>query len=250
MLNEQENVANREAQPANEQAPAGGFWRSVIEIFSDPFKVFARIDSGLAWWKPLMLIIPGSVVLVHLMRPFETKMKELVMQGVSGEQLEQVLEKSAKTGYVSYFTAPAMLVLSYLLISLVLKGMMSFLSSCGRYWKTTALVIFCALIPFVETILETAILRAKGVASIESVGDMTINLNLSAIIPTENVALNALFRSLGVFQVWYYVVLILGLAVIFKMSRTRAVIATLPVWFLKYIYFLGQAFAMGLIGRR
>ena len=56
-----------------------------------------------------------------------------------------------------------------------------------------------------------------------------------------------MLQSLSIFQIWYYVVLIMGLAAIFKMSRKAAIIAALPMWILSVlVLWLGGKFGGGM----
>jgi len=108
--------------------------------------------------------------------------------------------------------------------------MIKIISPHSNFVKTLSLIAYCKLIYVVKDILYVVILRMKPLEDIESQADAQVSLSLSALFPDAGKYFSAFLENLGVFQIWYYILVIIGIATIFKMDRKKAVIPTLVLW--------------------
>lgn len=235
-------------------APAGGFARSLYEIFTDPAKVFARIDAGLSWWKPFVAICAGTIATqMAIAVPFGSKLMELQLgaRNLSPEQMDRMAADMEKYRMIGLVTAPMVPILAFLVTGLV-AALLAYvicnvMTQRATFGKTLSLVMFCGLFGIVEQIVVSGVLLARGVDAVESISDMMLSLGPAAFFPTAGGAFLALLQSLSLFQVWSYVVLVLGFAALFRVSRMQAVIAAIPVWAVHYavalfgVYMAGKA---------
>jgi hypothetical protein len=77
--------------------------------------------------------------------------------------------------------------------------------------------------------------------------DLRMSFSLAPLFPQVTGILNALMESLGIFQIWYYVIFVLGVSAIFKISRKQALLPTIPIWVLSFLFaYLGTKFGGGL----
>jgi hypothetical protein len=87
----------------------------------------------------------------------------------------------------------------------------------------------------------------RGVESVESAADMKFSLSLAPLVGGGEGFFNAVLQSLSVFQIWYYVVLVLGIAAIFKLTRKAAIIPALPLWIVSILMlWIGSKFGGGM----
>ena len=228
-------------------APAGGFLRSIIDIFVDPVKVFQRIEAGLAWWKPFIVVCAVGIVLGYLMLPFHRRLMELNPRGMSEEQLQKTVEGYGKFAPLTLIMVPIVLIITYLVVAGIVHLVINIMSSRSSFKKTLSLISFCGLITVLEQVIGTVVLKMRGVESVESAADLRFSLSLAPLLGEGKGLLNAVLQSLSIFQIWYYVVLIMGIAAIFKMSRKAAIIAALPMWILSVLMlWLGGKFGGGM----
>ncbi len=240
-------------EPITAVAP-GGFARSLYEIFTEPAKVFARIDAGLSWWKAFIVICAVTIATqVTIMSLFQTKLFELGLRArnMSPEQTERMLADADKFRTIGMITAPLAPIIVILLASLVTAlfahVVINLMTSRASYKKTLSLLLWCGLITMVEQIIVTAIIAGRGVESVESLADLRMSIGPAALFPNASGAFMALLQSLSLFQIWYYVVLVLGIAAIFRMKRAQAVLAAVPVWFIGFLLILiGTKFQGGM----
>lgn len=221
----------------------GGFWNSIIDIFVDPLKVFRRIESGLAWWKGYIVIAVISTFLAWLTFPFQRHLLELNERGIDEEQLTKALQGFDKFKYVGLITSPVAILVIFLITAGIIHLVISIMSSKADYKKTLKLIAYAALISTLGQILKTVVLLSKGVESVTSRADMNIHFSLAAFFPQIEGFKLALLDSLGVFEIWYYVVMIFGIAYLFKLKKSIAVIPVVIIWLISlFMLMLGSKF--------
>ncbi len=170
------------------------------------------------------------MVLAFLTLPFQKKMMELNVRGLSEEQLQKAAEGFDKYAPLSLITVPIFLIVVYLVLAGIVHLAINIMSSRSSYKKTLSLVSFCGIITIIEQIISTAVLRMRGVESVESAADLKFSLSLAPLLGEGKGLLNAVLQSLSIFSIWYYVVLVLGIAAIFRITRKAAIIPVLPIW--------------------
>jgi hypothetical protein len=125
---------------------------------------------------------------------------------------------------------PIGLIIFYLLAAGVVHLVINIMSSRSSFKKTLSLISFCGIISIIEQIISTVVLKMRGVEGVESAADMKFSLSLAPLLSDGKGLLNAVLQSLSIFSIWYYVVLVLGIAAIFKLSRKAAIVPVLPIW--------------------
>ncbi len=246
MVDDQKNFVETQGQAVEAAPPSGGFWRSLADIFVDPIKVFARIDAGLRWWKPYIAITIVNVVIAYFILPYRHKLLEMSLQGKPPEQIQQTLAANEKFGPVGLVAVPIIVIVMLLIISALVHVVINVMSSRSSFKKTMSLVSCCGLIGLLGQIIGTAVILSRGLESVESPSDLMVSFSLAPLFPDVKGALAALMQSFGVFEIWYYVVLILGIATIFKISRKSAIIAAIPPWLVTFLgAWLGGKFQGG-----
>jgi len=236
-------MADDEGRAGAESEIKGGFPQSIIDIFIDPMKVFPRIRGGLTWWKPFVLTAVIGIINGYLMMPFTVKRIELNPNDLSPEQLEAAIERVEKFGFVGLIATPIIFLVIYLIMAGIAHIVINIMSTEAGFKKTLSLVSYTGLISILGQIISTVILRMRGLENIESVEDLRVSLSLAAFFPDLNGLGYAFLESLSIFSVWYYILFLLGAAVIFRMSRSRALVPVIIMWLLSFLFAaLGSAF--------
>lgn len=232
---------------APDPAPAGGgFFASVADIFVEPNKVFARIDRGLQWWKPFILIAAVVVIMTYLMIPVNIHVASLNERGVDEEQLEMMMENIEKFSFVGLIVAPLGVLVIYLILGFIVNISVNLLSGRSDYKKSLSLVSFVGLIPVVEQIISTVIIRMRGMEQISSSADARISISLAPLFSDLGSAAEALLESLSVFSIWYYIVLAIGISAIFRIDLKKSFIPVVILWIISFGFiYLGKVFGGG-----
>ncbi|UCF05131.1 MAG: YIP1 family protein [bacterium] len=217
------------------QEVTGGFLQSIMDIFIDPGKVFKRIDTGLTWWKPFILVSVVSMIIGWLMLPMRRRLLELNVTGMPEEQLEQALQGMDRFGVIGLIAVPILLVIVLLIIAGIAHLFISFVSSDANFKKTLSLTSYTNLIPMLGQIIMVIVLRMKGIESVESTADLQLSFSLAPLFPELAGFLKAFVESLGLFNIWFYIIFLLGIAAIFKVERSKALVPVIPIWLLTIV---------------
>ena len=227
---------------------AGGFARSLYEIFTDPAKVFARIDAGLSWWKPFIVVTAISIAIGYVIMPFRNQAMMPALQKLPPEQMERSIAQMKAWAPVGLILIPIFTIVVLLITAGVMHVFVNIMSSRANFKKTMSLLVWCGFISLVEQVIATAIIAGKGVESIESLADLKMSIGPAALVPDASGALEALLQSFSLFQIWYYVVLVLGVAAIFKLRRAQAVVPVVPIWLITFVLLLIGSKSQGAMG--
>lgn len=232
------SMMDPEAAGGGRAVAAGGFGRSLYEIFADPGKVFARIDAGLQWWKAFIVAAAVMIGVGWVMTPFRNQALMPMLRNLSPEQMERAQAQMKTWGPVGLLMAPILMIVALLIVGAIAHVAINIMSSRANFKKTLSLLSFCSLISLVEQIVVTAVIAGRGVESVESMADLKMSIGPAALLPDAAGALEALLQSFSLFQIWYYVVLVLGVAAVFRLRRPQAVIAVAPVWLISFLLLL------------
>jgi len=244
--NQQNMQAPGAADPAAE-GNKGGFLSSIVDIFVDPFKVFARVDAGLSWWKPYVFVSVVMMIVSYFALPLQRRLMELNPRGLSEEQLQSTLDGYGKFAPLGLIMVPIGLIIFYFIVAGIAHLAINIMSSRSNFKKTLSLISFCGIITIIEQIISTVVLRMRGVESVESAADLKFSLSLAPLLGDGKGLLGAVLQSLSIFSIWYYVVLILGIAAIFRISRKSAIVPVLPIWIVGVIMvWIGGKFGGGM----
>jgi hypothetical protein len=120
------------------------------------------------------------------------------------------------------------------------------LSGRSDYKKALSLVTFAGFIAILEQIISVVIIRLRGVELIESSKGAKISLSLAPLFPDLGAFWASILESLSVFGIWYYIVLTLGLASIFRMEIKKSVIPVFILWIISMLFlYLSNAYGSG-----
>ena len=239
----EENSGFENAETPKEDMGGGGFVASLGDIFLEPNKVFKRIDAGLQWWKAFIVIAVLQVIIGWLNLPIQSQVLSLNERGMSEEQLSKALEQMGKFGLIGLILAPIAVIVIYLICAWIVNVGVNILSARSNYKKVLSLISFTGLITMVEQVISVIIVRARGIETIESAAGGRVSLSLSPLFPDLGGFGAALLESLSVFSIWYYIVLTLGIAAIFKIEIKKSAVPVVILWIISIIFlYLGKLF--------
>ncbi len=227
-----ENKNNEIQVAGNEGVPGNGFLSSLADIFVDPVRVFRRIDRGLEWWKPFIVIAVVAVALAYFSIPVQqhAQMLQIQERGMSAEEAAESIAAMEQYSWLGLIFAPVSYLILFLIGAGIVHLIVSIMTMNANFKKTFVLVIFCSFITTVEQIIRTVTLRLKGIENLESLSDMNPAVSLSVFLPELDGFWKAFLDSLSLFQVWYYIIFTLGLMVIFKIGVKKALVPVVVIW--------------------
>jgi hypothetical protein len=237
---------NSEFEGTETTVPEGGVMASIGDIFLEPNKVFKRIDAGLQWWKAFIILGVIQIIIGWFSLPIQRQILSLNEKGMSEEQLGIVLKQVDKFEFVGVILAPLTILVIYLICAWIVNVGANLLSGRSDYKKALSLVTFAGFIAILEQIISVVIIRLRGVELIESSKGAKISLSLAPLFPDLGALWASILESLSVFGIWYYIVLTLGLASIFRMEIKKSVIPVFILWIISMLFlYLSNAYGSG-----
>jgi len=213
----------------------------MLNVFVDPKGAARRIPAPLSWIWPVITLIIIYVVAGYLMLPYTMSLIDLrINQQITQNNtpLEQA-ERGRAFMHAIYqylpLAAPVIVLLMLLLVAWLVAVMGSIAGLRAKFRDIFSLMAACTLIQALQAIAIYIVVHAKG-DEITSAEQLTPPFGLDIFLPNIHGALFALVNYFSIFQVWYLIVLTIGLAALAKASNGKAFFAITPVWFLGLLY--------------
>jgi hypothetical protein len=230
MADELDRESSQAGSAPVEPEVTGGLFHSMLDIFIDPVKVVRRIAAGSSWWQPFIVLSVVSIALALINQPLTDKMIEAQYGTGDAEQLERMRSAMETWKYLGYVAVPILILVANLIIAGIAHLVNSIVSMRASFKKTLSLSMYCGFISVLSQIIGTVIVWMRGVESIESAADLRVSFGIAALMPDLKGFWYNVAESFSLFQIWYYILFVIGVSVIFSIERKKAVATGIAVW--------------------
>ncbi len=205
----------------------------VINVFVDPQTTAKKAPSPMSWVWPVLILVIGYSVITYLMMPFTLQVMELSIRqrSMPPEQAEQALAMGKTIGTFTSYLTPVFVIGFIALFALLIKVFYSMMDIRPRFHDVFSLLAACSIIPMFQYAATYIVLHTKG-DPIESAEQMQQPFGLDIFMQGIHGVALAFVHFFSIFQIWYLVVLVFGLAYLTKSTKIQALIAITPVWLL------------------
>jgi hypothetical protein len=205
----------------------------LVNVFVDPQTTARKVPSRLSWVWPVAVLLIGYLVVSYLMMPYTIQMIDasIAQRGIPADQAEQARSVGHTFGQVLSYVGPILGIGFIALFALLVKVMYSMMDIRPKFRELFALLAACSIIPFLQVVATLVVLRIKG-DPIESQEQLQPPFGLDIFMQGIHGATLAFVHFFSIFEIWYLVVLVFGLAYLTKSTKTQALIAATPVWLL------------------
>lgn len=208
------------------------FLKRLVWIFTSPQRVFDDIkERRVMWVQPWILGSLLYMVISWVAMPIQRALLE-VHPSMTTEQIDQQLDGMDRFGFMWIVLAPA----GVLLITLLTAGLsyiaVTIASRAATFKQYLALAFYTGIVGMVGQLISSIVVRARGLDRIMGIEDAQMGLSLRALAPEGSVVIRGLMGSIEFFAIWSLVLLAMGLARIFGMSRAQSITVAVVVWIL------------------
>jgi hypothetical protein len=185
----------------------------------------------LSWlWPVLVLIVTYGVVGV-LTAPYAISIADaqLAQRGLPAEQVENARRITHIISQVTPVLTPVFIILFLLLFAWLAVVIGSMAGVRAKFRDMFSLMAACGLITALQSIATIVVLRAKG-DEITSQEQLTPPFGLDIFLQNVHGALLGLLNFFSIFEIWYLVVLTIGLAALAKTTKGKAFFAISLSW--------------------
>ena len=234
-----ESSNSSSAPAAPEKIKTMGFLKRLIGIIGFPTKTMEDLAQKPRIFFGICLALLPMPILYLLRFPLymatmrETLELALIQQGIPPEQLESVITISAYSGLIGVGVAPLVVALvtafGIFVIAKILKGE-------GKFKQYFSVVGYAGVI--------TALYICFTLVASYFTDSITLDISPAIFFSLEPTSiLNVVLTSLGLFNIWYYIVLGIGVHAVGKFSKAKAVITTLIVFLISLAISIGSVLA-------
>ncbi len=223
----------------------------MLNVFIDPAATAKRIPAKLSWLWPLITIsiiyaVFGYLLLPYTMQLADTAIAERVsQQGLRPEQVERAQNLAHTISHVAVGFTPVFFIVVLLILAWLVNVMGSVTGARAKFRDVFSFMAACSLIPALQYVATYVVVRAKG-DEIRSVEQLTPPFGLDIFFQDLHGVAHTLLNFFSIFEIWYLVVLTIGLAHLTRSSKGTAFAAATPAWIVPLLLRMIQAaFAPG-----
>ncbi len=203
----------------------------MLNVFVDPESTAKRVPSKLFWVWPVVALVVGYFVFASLMLPYSQQMGEAALRNVPAESMDRARSMTVMITKIITFATPVFVIGFIALFALLIRVVYTLMDIRPRFRDVFGLLAACSLIPFLQYAAGYFVIRIKG-DPIDNAEQIQPPFGLDIFFQGVHGAAFALLHYFSIFQIWYLVVLVFGLAYLTKSSKTQAAIAVTPAWIL------------------
>jgi hypothetical protein len=218
----------------------------LIEAAHSPEVAFTRNLRGPSFLLPFCVLGLSFVTIAALQMPLGIQWSQHQLQaaGASREQVAAALDLARKSQQWVTFAVPLLLILKWLVFAAVLwLPAQVFLDNLA--FSCVLSVVAYSYVPILvrdATILF--ILRMQGFASVTQPEQLNVALGLNLLLPHLRLPWSVLAGNINIFELWYVILLTVGISKIAATRWQRALAITLPCW----VFVLFVQFGMAVLG--
>lgn len=238
---ENQNVGIQE-----QKLTVGDGFIGMLNVFVDPKATAKRVPAPLSWLWPLIVLIVVFVVVGILTAPyvFSIANTAIAQRGVPPEQAERVMGFYRVVGRITPIVTPVFVIAFLALFAWLVVVTGSIAGVRTKFRDVFSLMAACSLITAIQSIATIIVVRAKG-DEITTQEQLTPPFGLDIFLQDIHGALFALVNYFSIFQIWYLIVLTIGLAALAKTSKGKAFFAITPAWLLPLFFRVLQGMFQG-----
>ena len=209
----------------------------MLDIFLAPGRAFARLKEKPSWLVPLIIVLVFNMLFALLSSQYvdwdkqrQTALDQMRERNVPEEQIEKAME-----GMEKYYSSPVMRygmpVISVLFISLiallflavVYNVSLPLFGGAGDFKRMWAIVCNASLVAVPATIVRGLLVLLKRSA------EVTTSL-LAAAPNLKHGFLAGLLAQLDIFDFWKFLLIAMGLKVVFGLKGSKSYVLVFAVW--------------------
>jgi len=236
---------------AEESSGMGSSLAGLLNVFVDPGTTAKHAAKKGFWLWPALILVIGFLVFGYLMMPYTAQLvdvkiqQQIQAQGAPADRLETARNMGHIFMYVGLIATPVFVILFSMLIAWLINVMLSMVAAKGRFHDTFGLLLACGLIPFLQYVATYFEVRFKG-DPITSQEQFQAPFGLDIFLQGLHGVPLAFVHFFSIFEIWYLVVLTVGISAMYGISKGKAFASITPAWVIPLIFALiGALFSGG-----
>jgi hypothetical protein len=233
------------ADNALEQPNSGGLAgdvAGVLDFLMDAPAAARRLPRKFFWIVPVVIVSVVMIVCGILNFPLvqQAMANQVPPPNVSPEQFQRQMSIGLTIQRIVVYLAPVFMVVFTAIFALIVMACSVVIDVKPKFLAMFNLLAGLAVIDALKVVATSVIIHMKGEPT--GMADLQPPLGLDIFMPTgSNKVLVAFLGYLNVFQIWEIVMAILIFAVAYRVSKSKAAVAVVPLFALGLILRLAGA---------
>ncbi len=219
------------AAPSTSYSPVVTDLMRLVRVLFSPGAVFGEIKDKPTFWMPWFLVSIMFAVVQFLQAPFQTRVREIMMQQ-SGRELPAGATGPVAQILGAVFT-PVVVLIIVAIAAAILYGLTAAFGGEATYKKMLTVTIFMWPLEVIRQLLTYAVLSMRGVESINSAADMWVSLGADLLLPTDagvGTFVRAVLAGIGPIQIWGAAIVAVGIATLTGLEKGKAWTVAIISW--------------------
>jgi membrane protein, antimicrobial resistance system len=233
-----------ESMEAPAQAKPASRWEDFVDIFYAPTSVYERRQNQSPWptiWIITLILFVVTVLTFNALSPMiENELRETAMKAMAKnpQMTQDIVDTQVKFGLVARHWGGVFFPIGALIIGLFVWIVGKFVGAKESYTGALSIITYAAVLAILAQIIVGAQALVMDVSALTSPDQLSLSAARFVDKATTSPMLYALYKQLDVFGIWSLVVMAIGMRVIGKVDKNRA-IAFAVIWWVLGTLLLG-----------
>ena len=204
-----------------------------------PARAFNQLKAETFSAMSLMIVLLFMIINLILSIPVSEKIFQITTASMSlnPNQSSMISEITYKMRYLQVAGVAIMYLVMFLFYALLLQLAIRISKSRIDYKKALQLLVCCYLVVAIGDLVNTALIYIRGVDMIGHVYDLSLTgLNLLTSIEQVGATGYVFLSSINPFQLWFVVLLCIGLKVLAEMKPVKAIVICILFWLITILF--------------
>jgi hypothetical protein len=213
-------------------------------LFSSPTRAFGQLrkESKFPALTLTVLLLVAAVSLV-IQLPLTMKILKLSLSSLPENQMDMAFDVVYKLRYLQLLGSLLGVAVTLFLYAFLLYIITVIAKSSLTYIKSFTLILYSYFALLIGDLINTGLLYVRGFDKIEHIYDISLTgLNLMTTLDNSGAAVYQFLSLVNPFQIWFIILLSIGLRVFTNIKYTKALIICLIFWVIITIYPVCAAF--------
>lgn len=214
-----------------------GWFKALTGIVASPPTSFEIIARSSPWFSTLLLILLGTLLLGELAQPYQQQAARAELaQALPGgaEQADLLMAQAEQAGplvrWIGRAAAGGVLVIRLLIQTLLVWLLVMAFQGQARFVQTLSLTVHLGVIVLVQGWFALLIASLRGLDAIQSAQDAQPTPGLHLLLAGDNAALNVVWASINLFNIWFLALLALGAASVLGLPQRKGLLLAGIYW--------------------
>lgn len=204
-----------------------------LQLFWSPGEALADLGEKPGYFVPLVIATVGAVFIALLSDGFAiTILESSVQSSLDPEKSANALEVVRRLQIIGYTLTPLFLMLRWFVVAGLLFLTAAFLNGSMSFRASFCLIASAEVFSLIKSGFTLLIIFLRGSDRLTAPADLQPPIGANLLLPDAGEPLYTILGAMNPFEIWYLVVLVIGVRALNRFSRTQASAAVLMAWVL------------------